>query len=73
MGGGTQGMVCIEVNDIAIGKAFLNAVVELIPITCGVFEMQLIVRQLLVVLWAAVAIDKYDVILTHGRCIEEDK
>ncbi|MEY3727785.1 MAG: hypothetical protein RL098_1252, partial [Bacteroidota bacterium] len=22
---------------------------------------------------AAVAIDKYDVILTHGRCIEEDK
>ena len=66
-------MVCIEVNDIAIGKAFLNAVVEFIPISCWVFEMKLIVGQLLVVLRAAVAIDKYDVILTHGRCIEEDK
>ena len=66
-------MVRIKVYGLGIRKAFLNAVVEFIPITCWVFEMQFIVRQLLVVLRAAVAIDKYDVILTHGRCVEEDK
>ena len=64
-------MMCIKVEGFGIREALLNAVVEFVPITRRVFKMQLVVWKFLVVFWSAVAVDKNNVILTHGHCIDK--